>query len=96
LKLTHLPVPTTTGTFRKQNHPDDSGSWKKHNQQKSRQYDTFRAQLLYYSPGYPNTTEAQENGLKSNRIRMAEAFKEEMNKSLKEIQENTVKQVEIF
>ena len=45
------------------------------------------------SPGYPSTAEAQENDLKSNLIKMIEAFKEEMNKSLKEIQENTIKQV---
>jgi hypothetical protein len=37
------------------------------------------------SPGYPDTTETQENHLKSNLIKMIEAFKEEMNKSLKEI-----------
>jgi len=30
--------------------------------------------------GYPNTTEAEENDLKSNLIKMIEAFKEEMNK----------------
>ena len=37
--------------------------------------------------GNPNTTKAQENDLKSNLIKMIEAFKEEVNKSLKEIQE---------
>ena len=30
--------------------------------------------------GYPNTTKAQENDLKSNLIKMIEAFKEETNK----------------
>jgi predicted double-glycine peptidase len=45
------------------------------------------------SPGYPNTTEAQENDLKSNLIKMIEAIKEEINKSLEKIQENTIKQV---
>ena len=29
-------------------------------------------------------------------MKMIEAFKEEMNKFLKEIQENTIKQVEVF
>jgi hypothetical protein len=63
---------------------------KEHNQQKQGQYDTFRAQLAYYSkPGYPNTTETQENDLKPNFINMIETFKEEMNKSLKEMQKNT-------
>ena len=42
---------------------------------------------------YPNTAEAQENDLKSNLIKMIEAFKEEINKSRKEIHENAIKQV---
>jgi hypothetical protein len=37
------------------------------------------------SPGYPNTIKAQENSLKTSLIKMIEAFKREMNKSLKEI-----------
>jgi hypothetical protein len=37
------------------------------------------------SPEYPNTTEAQKYYLKSNIIKMIEAFKEEMNKSLNKI-----------
>jgi|AATB01.1.fsa_nt_gi hypothetical protein len=45
--------------------------------------------------GYPNTTKTQENDLKSNLIKI-EVFKKEMNKSLKETQKNTVKQVEAF
>jgi hypothetical protein len=45
------------------------------------------------SPGYSNTAEAQENDLKSNLMKMIEAFKEKMNKSLEEINENTIKQV---
>jgi hypothetical protein len=50
------------------------------------------------SPGYPNTTEANNNRgekptLESSLTKMIEAFKEEMNESLKEIQENTVKWV---
>ena len=48
------------------------------------------------SPGCPNTTETQENNHKSNLIKIIEAFKQEMNKSLKEIQEITIKQIEIF
>ena len=43
--------------------------------------------------GFPNETEAQEEDLKSNLIKMIEAFREDMNKSLKEIQKNTFKQV---
>ena len=45
------------------------------------------------NPGYPNTTRAQENDLKSNLIKMIETFKEETNKSLKDIQENVIKMV---
>jgi hypothetical protein len=45
------------------------------------------------SPRYPNSTEAQENDCKSNLIKMIESFKYEINKSLKEIQENAIKQV---
>lgn len=37
--------------------------------------------------GYPNTSDVQENDLKSNLIKMLEAFQKETN-NLKEIQEN--------
>jgi hypothetical protein len=40
------------------------------------------------SPGYPNTSESQGNDLKFSLIKMIEVFKEEMNKSLEEIQLN--------
>ena len=43
------------------------------------------------SSRYPNTTKAQENDHKSDHIKMLEVFKEETNKSIKEIQENTIK-----
>jgi hypothetical protein len=43
------------------------------------------------SAGYPNTIKAQENDLKSSLIKMLKAFKEEMDKSIKEIQENIIK-----
>ena len=38
-------------------------------------------------PGYPNTAKTQENDLKSSLVKMIEAFKEEMNKAFKEIQD---------
>jgi hypothetical protein len=41
------------------------------------------------SPVYLNTTETQEYDLKSNPIKIIGAVKEEMNKSLKEIEETT-------
>ena len=47
------------------------------------------------SPEYPNRTNAQENDLKSNLIKIIEAFKEkQMDKSLKEIWDNIIKQVD--
>jgi hypothetical protein len=45
-------------------------------------------------PGYPNTTEKQDSDLKSYLIMVIKAFKKDINNSLKEIQENTAKQVE--
>ena len=46
------------------------------------------------SPGCPNTPEKQGSDLKSHLMMMIEYFKKDMNNSLKEIQENTSKQVE--
>lgn len=46
------------------------------------------------NPRYSNGTEAQEKDLKSSLIKMIEAFKDDLNKVLKEIQENPFKQVE--
>lgn len=45
-------------------------------------------------PGYPKETGAQEEDMKSNHLKRIEIFKGDMNKSLKEMQENTFKQVE--
>ena len=44
--------------------------------------------------GYPNTPEKQDYDLKSHLMMMIEEFKMDINNSLKEIQENTGKQVE--
>jgi hypothetical protein len=46
------------------------------------------------SPGYPNTPEKQDSDLKSHLMMMIQDFKKDINNSLKEIQENTGKQVE--
>jgi hypothetical protein len=46
------------------------------------------------SPGYPNTPEKQDSDLKSHFMMMIEEFKKGINNSLKEIQENTGKQLE--
>jgi hypothetical protein len=46
------------------------------------------------SPGYPNTPKKQDMDLKSYLMMVAEDFKKGINNSLKEIQENTAKQVE--
>ena len=45
------------------------------------------------SPGYPNTHEEQNSDFISHLMKMIEIFKGEINKSLKEIQENIIKQV---
>jgi hypothetical protein len=46
------------------------------------------------SPGYPNTPEKQDFDLKSHLIIVIQDFEKDINNSLKEIQENTGKQVE--
>jgi hypothetical protein len=46
------------------------------------------------SPGYPNTPEKQDLGSKSYLMILVEDIKKGINNSLKEIQENTAKQVE--
>ena len=46
------------------------------------------------SHGYPNTPEKQDFNLKSHLMMMIEDFRKDINYSLKEIQENTCKQVE--
>jgi hypothetical protein len=46
------------------------------------------------SPGYPNTPEKQDLGLKSYLMMVVEDFKKGTNKSLKETEENTAKHVE--
>jgi hypothetical protein len=48
------------------------------------------------SPEYTNTPENQESVLKSYLINIIESFMEDINNSLKEIQENTDKQVKEF
>jgi hypothetical protein len=45
------------------------------------------------SPGYPNTPKKQDADLKSYLMMVVEDFKNGINNSLKEIQENTAKQV---
>ena len=46
------------------------------------------------SPGYPVTPEKQDLDLKSHLMMVIEDFKKDINNSLKEIQENTGKQLE--
>ena len=46
------------------------------------------------SPGYPNTPEKQDSDSKSYLMMLIEDFKKDINNSLKEIQENTGKQLE--
>ena len=44
------------------------------------------------SPGYPNIPEKQDSNLKAHLMKMIEDLKEDINNSLKEIQEDTGKQ----
>ena len=46
------------------------------------------------SPGYPNTPEKQDTDLKPYLMMVVDDFKKGINNSLKEIQENTARQVE--
>ena len=46
------------------------------------------------SPGYPNTLEKLESDPKSHLLMLIVGFKKDINNSLKEIQDNTGKQVE--
>jgi hypothetical protein len=48
------------------------------------------------SPEYPSTLEKQDSDLKSHCMMMIEDFKKDINNSLKEIQENTGKQLEVL
>jgi hypothetical protein len=48
------------------------------------------------SSGYPNTPEKQDLDLKSYLMMLVEDFKKGINNSLKEIQENTAKKVEVL
>jgi hypothetical protein len=48
------------------------------------------------SPAYPNTPEKQDMDLKSYLMMLVEDFKKNINNSLKEIEENTAKQVEVL
>ena len=45
------------------------------------------------SPGYPNTPEKQDSDLKSYLMMLVEDVKKGINNSLKEIQENSAKEV---
>jgi hypothetical protein len=48
------------------------------------------------SPGHPNTPEKVYLDLKAYLIMMVEDIKKDFNKSLKEIQENTAKELQVF
>ena len=48
------------------------------------------------SPGNPNTPEKLDPDLKAYLMMIVDDFKKDLNNSLKEIQENTAKQVELL
>jgi hypothetical protein len=65
----------------------------KHKQQKPRLLGIIRNPTIA-SPGYTITPEKQDSDVKSLLMMMIEDIKKDINNSLKEIQENTGKQVE--
>jgi gas vesicle protein len=48
------------------------------------------------SPEYPNTPKKQDSDLKSYLMMLVEDFKKGINNSIKEIQENTAKEIEVL
>ena len=52
--------------------------------------------LTTVSPGYANTPEKQDSDLKSHLMMLVEDFKKGINNSLKEIQENTAKELQVL
>ena len=48
------------------------------------------------SPGHPNTPEKQDPDLKAYLMMMVENIKKDFNNSLKEIQENTAKELQVL
>jgi hypothetical protein len=48
------------------------------------------------SPGYPNTPEMQDSDLKLYVLMLVEDIKKDFNNSLKEIKENTAKEIEVL
>jgi hypothetical protein len=48
------------------------------------------------SPGYPNTPENLDPDLKANLMMMVEDIKKDFDNSLKEIQENTAKELQVL
>jgi DNA anti-recombination protein RmuC len=48
------------------------------------------------SPGYPSTPEKQDSDLKSLLMMVIEDFKKDINNSLKELQKNTGKQLDVL
>lgn len=84
---------TKTGTSRDQCNPDGLRSFKKTKINKYERNMTPSEHSYSITANYINTAEAEECELKCTITNMTEAFKEEMNKSLKDIQDHTIKQV---
>jgi hypothetical protein len=55
-----------------------------------------RSTLTSPSPGYPNTPEKLDPDLKAYLMMMVEDIKKDFNNSLKEIQENAVKELQLL
>lgn len=74
-------IPATPGTSG--DNQIDKGQHKNTNKSQSNMALSEQSYSNTTSPGYPNINEAQENDLKSNLIKITDAFKEAVNKSLK-------------
>ena len=86
-----FPIPATPETYR--DNQMAKGQHKNTNKSQSNVAPSEKSYPTTAISRYPSTTGAQENYLKYNIIMMIDTSKEETNKSLKEIQENTIKQV---
>lgn len=74
-------IPATPGTSK--NNQKSKGPCKNTNKNQVNMIPSEEKYPTIASPGYSNTTEAQENDLKSNFINMTDTLKEEINISYK-------------
>ena len=66
------------------------------NRNQDRSPSSERSTPMPPSPGHTNTTEELDPDLKAYLMMMVEDIKKDFNNSLKEIQENTAKELQVF